>query len=162
MIQDKRLIFARLSVLPPDHKFWQNKWMFTYPVFTQESRMAADADTFWQWTETQAKALLRYVFSVPGTAGVLPYVRSSGIAPGDDVSLVRGSRGRGPETGSGFERKVRAKYLGGDAVNVICALLEDDPHGGAPNNAGEIGVWHGDSFLERLTEGQIAFTGNVL
>lgn len=79
------------------------------------------------------------------------YTRSSGIKPGDEVILIRGSRGRGPETGYGFERKVRARYLGGDEINVICELLEDDPHGGMPNKVGERGVWHGDSFLQRLS-----------
>ncbi len=113
--------------------------------------MANDANAFWQWSETQPKALLRYILSAPGTVGILPYVRSNGIAPGDEVILVRGSRGRGPETGPGFERKVRAKYLGGDAVNVFCELLEDDPHGGAPTKAGETGMWHGDSFIQRLS-----------
>ena len=88
------------------------------------------------------------IFDIP------PFERSNGIRPGDEVILVRGSRGRGPETGPGFEREVRARYLGGDAVNVICQLLEDDPHGGIPTRAGEIGCWHGDSFIKRSGEAE--------
>lgn len=79
------------------------------------------------------------------------YGRKTGTLPGDEVILIRGGRGRGPETGYGFEREVRAKYLGGDEINVICELLEDDPHGGSPNKAGETGVWHGESFIRQLS-----------
>lgn len=147
MSVDKRLVFARLLATPPGHHFWGNKWMFTRPVFTQESRESADA--FWYWAETQPKALLHHIQSAPQVTQILPYVRDSGISPGDEVVLIRGGRGRGPETGHGFEREVRAKYLGGDSANVFCELLEDDPHGIAPNKAGETGLWHGDSFLRR-------------
>ncbi len=80
------------------------------------------------------------------------FVRSTGIQPGQDVILIRGSRGRGPETGPGFEREVRARYLGGDELNIICELLQDDPHGGIPTKAGEIGCWHGESFIKALSE----------
>lgn len=78
------------------------------------------------------------------------FARNSGIQPGQEVVLVRGSRGRGPESGPGFEREVRARYLGGDEVNIFCELLEDDPHGGAPNRTGEVGCWHGESFIRQL------------
>lgn len=78
---------------------------------------------------------------------IQPFVRASGIRPGDEVVLVRGSRGRGPETGPGYEREVRARYLGGDELNVICELLEDDPNGGSPTKTGETGCWHGESFI---------------
>lgn len=74
--------------------------------------------------------------------------RPDGIRPGDEVVLVRGSRGRGPESGPGYERQVRARYLGGQNGMVQCELLEDDPNAGtAPFKAGEVGWWHGESFI---------------
>ncbi len=81
------------------------------------------------------------------------YVRPSGIQPGDAVWLIRGSRGRGPGSGPGHERRVRARYLGGDAYNVVCELLEEDPVAvSAPLHKGGIGVWHGESFLAPCEE----------
>lgn len=66
---------------------------------------------------------------------------------GQEVTLIRGSRGR--PTGPGCERLVRARLDSIDAVgNVCCTLLEDDPLATvSPNKAGESGQWHGMSFL---------------
>jgi hypothetical protein len=81
---------------------------------------------------------------------VTPYQRPDGIRVGDEVVLIRGSRGRGPESGPGFERRLRARYLGGDGPHMVtCALLEDDPNATcAPFHAGEIGTWHGELFIQ--------------
>lgn len=80
-----------------------------------------------------------------------PYTRPDGIVPGDEVVLVRGGRGRGPETGPGFEREVRARYLGGSRHEVHCELLEADPHATVkPDRAGETGIWHGESFIRPI------------
>lgn len=86
---------------------------------------------------------------------VAPYKRPDGIQVGDEVVLIRGSRGRGPETGPGFEREVRARYLGGNGpLDVVCELLEDDPNATTlPFRAGETGVWHGESFIRPIHEG---------
>lgn len=68
---------------------------------------------------------------------------------GDEVVLIRGSRGRGPESGPGFERRLRAKYVGARKNMVRCVLLEDDPNAtGKPFKAGEAGWWHGRLFVE--------------
>lgn len=48
---------------------------------------------------------------------------------GDEVVLIRGSRGRGPESGPGFERRLRAKYVGARKNMVRCVLLESPQHG---------------------------------
>lgn len=81
------------------------------------------------------------------------YTRSSGIRPGDEVTLIRGSRGRGPDSGPGYERKVKARYVAGDAFNVVCELLEDDPDATtAPFRRGERGLWHGESFVRPLED----------
>jgi hypothetical protein len=79
-----------------------------------------------------------------------PYQRADGIKVGDEVILIRGSRGRGPDSGPGFERQVRARYLGGNGpLDLKCELLEDDPHATvAPFKAGEVGIWHGESFIK--------------
>lgn len=79
------------------------------------------------------------------------YQREDGIMVGDEVILTRGSRGRGPESGSGFERDIRARYIGGDQHNVRCILLEDDPNATvAPFKAGEAGTWNGYSFIRPI------------
>jgi hypothetical protein len=80
-----------------------------------------------------------------------PYQRADGIKVGDEVVLVRGARGRGPESGPGCERAIRALYVGGNRFNVYCELLEDDPHATvAPFKSGERGLWHGYSFIRAL------------
>lgn len=80
-----------------------------------------------------------------------PYQRPDGIKPGDEVTLIRGRRGRGPESGPGFQRKLRARYISGDRFHVCCTLLEDDPDATvAPYKAGEDGYWHGASFIEPI------------
>lgn len=70
---------------------------------------------------------------------------------GEEVILIRGNAWRGPESGPGFGREVKARYLGSDGEVVECMLLEDDPHAvTAPIKAGEIGWWHGRSFIRSL------------
>ncbi len=69
---------------------------------------------------------------------------------GDEVTLLRGSKGRPAGlVGSGCERRVRARLDSIDAsMNVFCTLLEDDPMATVhPTMAGESGCWHGLSFL---------------
>ncbi|GIK74550.1 MAG: hypothetical protein BroJett021_35380 [Chloroflexota bacterium] len=69
---------------------------------------------------------------------------------GDEVTLIRGSRGRGAESGPGFERRLRARYVGARKNMVRCILLEDDPHATVPPyKAGDAGWWHGRSFVEK-------------
>lgn len=67
-------------------------------------------------------------------------------SPGQyEVLILRGNPDRGPETGPGFGRKVRAQFLNdfdSRQIGVKCRLLEDDPHGiGKPDKAGEEGWW---------------------
>jgi hypothetical protein len=67
---------------------------------------------------------------------------------GDEVILTRGSRGRGPDSGPGFERELRARYIGARGNTVYCELLEDDPFATvAPFRKGGRGHWHGRSFI---------------
>ncbi|WP_126447979.1 hypothetical protein [Sulfuricystis multivorans] len=74
---------------------------------------------------------------------IAPHERPDGIKPGDEVILRRGSCGRGPETGPGYGRDVRARYLDGNEFYVFCELLEDDPGASVPPfKAGEEGCWH--------------------
>lgn len=68
-----------------------------------------------------------------------------------EITLIRGSRGRGPESGPGYERRLRARYIGAHGNMVQCQLLEDDPAASVPPyKAGEIGWWHGRSFVEQI------------
>ena len=76
-------------------------------------------------------------------------IETDGYEIGEEVVLVRGSRGRGPESGPGFERRIRAQFLGVENGVIHCMLLEDDPNADTPPfKAGEEGWWHGASFLE--------------
>lgn len=65
-------IFERLSRLPPQHEFWKNKWMFTRPVFTSESRQMEDSVAFWQWINSMPAAFQRYVMAAPDIRTVPP------------------------------------------------------------------------------------------
>ena len=72
---------------------------------------------------------------------------------GDEVVLTRGGRGRGPASGPGYERQVRARYLGARGHQVFCALIEDDPNGVvSPFRAGETGWW-GRSAIAKPVRG---------
>lgn len=66
------------------------------------------------------------------------------LASGREVFLLRGNPNRGPDTGSGFGRKVPALIVDA-AVNrhqVCCRLLIDDPAAvGKPCRAGDEGWW---------------------
>lgn len=69
------------------------------------------------------------------------------LQPGQEIILLRGSRGR--STGPGCERRVRARLVSATPYNVIANLLDDDPDATTrPTKAGEQGVWHGLSFIE--------------
>lgn len=66
------------------------------------------------------------------------------LALGIPVLIERGNPSRGPETGPGHGRMVKAKIVGFGEVGhqIYCQLLEDDPHAvGGPTRAGEEGFW---------------------
>lgn len=71
-------------------------------------------------------------------------IRTQRLAVGRQVIIHRGNPGRGTETGPGFGRKVPAVIVD-PAVGphqVRCQLLNDDPDAvGAPNRAGDVGLW---------------------
>ena len=70
------------------------------------------------------------------------------VAIGEEVVLIRGSRGRPLGSGPGHERCLRARLDAFQAGTVYCTLLEDDPNATvAPFKSGESGVWHGLSFI---------------
>ena len=58
------------------------------------------------------------------------------------VEIERGNPDRGPETGPGFGRRVRALLLRCDGHQVLCRLMQDDPHSVAPpSRAGQEDWW---------------------
>lgn len=57
--------FNKLNALPPDDPYWSNRWMFTRPVFTNESRQGLDAEKFWAWVDTQPTPLRNYIRPAP-------------------------------------------------------------------------------------------------
>lgn len=63
---------------------------------------------------------------------------------GKPVFIHRGNPARGPETGPGYGRLVRAKLLAAPCFTheAECELLEDDPAAvGGACKAGDIGYW---------------------
>jgi hypothetical protein len=61
---------------------------------------------------------------------------------GMPVTLHRGNPGRGPESGPGYGRKVKARIIGLVGSRVECELAEDDPNAvGSPCRVGESGAW---------------------
>jgi len=57
--------FKNLSSLPPEHEYWKNKWMFTRPVFLNESRQGSDQKKFWLWVVTLPSGLMKYIYEAP-------------------------------------------------------------------------------------------------
>jgi hypothetical protein len=81
----------------------------------------------------------------------------AGAAP-QEVLLERGNPQRGPESGTGHGRWVRVRLLGlleaeNGGMQCRCQLLEDDPWAcGAPDKAGDIGLWSTSSIVRWLLE----------
>lgn len=61
----KKEIFRRLSALPANHDFWKNAWMFTHPVFSNESRQMRDPAAFWRWAKGLPAALQKHINEAP-------------------------------------------------------------------------------------------------
>lgn len=61
----KKEVFRRLTELPANHDFWKNAWMFTRPVFTNESRQMQDPAAFWRWVNKMPVTLQRYIDEAP-------------------------------------------------------------------------------------------------
>ena len=55
--------FARLLALPPDSPYWKNRWMFTKPVFLNESMQGNDPARFGRWLRLQPKALTNHIYA---------------------------------------------------------------------------------------------------
>ena len=60
--------FARLLALPPDSPYWKNRWMFTKPVFLNESMQGNDPARFGRWLRLQPKALTNHIYAAPSNA----------------------------------------------------------------------------------------------
>ena len=61
-------VFERLLALPPDSPYWKNRWMFTKPVFLNESMQGNDPARFCLWLCAQSKALTNHIYAVPSNA----------------------------------------------------------------------------------------------
>jgi hypothetical protein len=64
--------FQRLLALPAGHDFWKNKWMFTKPVFMNESTQGTDQKKFWIWAIDLKAPVMRHILSAPNTEGQRP------------------------------------------------------------------------------------------
>lgn len=65
MTDQERVAFERLSALAPAHPYWKNQWMFTQPVFSNESRQGQDPAAFWRWAKGMPTALRKYIMNAP-------------------------------------------------------------------------------------------------
>ena len=61
-------VFERLLALPPDSPYWKNRWMFTKPVFLNESTQGSNKERFMLWLCLQSKALTNHIYSAPSNA----------------------------------------------------------------------------------------------
>ena len=61
--------FKRLLELPAGHDYWKNKWMFTKPVFMNESKQGTDQKKFWLWAIDLKAPVMRYIIRGPNTQG---------------------------------------------------------------------------------------------
>ena len=94
-----------------------------------------------RWIGQDGRPHWRKVGDYPAWRGL-----SRCLEVGQEILLLRGSQGR--MQGPGHERRVRARLLSADLINVQAELLEDDPNATvAPCKAGEAGIWHGLSFI---------------
>ena len=59
------VILPMLLALPPEHAYWRNKWMFTRPVVSQESRQGTDPGAFQSWVNTLPHELQVYINNPP-------------------------------------------------------------------------------------------------
>jgi len=71
-------VFERLLALPPDSTYWKNRWMFTKPVFLNESMQGNDPARFGMWLGLQSKALTNHIYAAPSNAKVTGSERSEG------------------------------------------------------------------------------------
>jgi len=62
---------------------------------------------------------------------------------GDKVLILRGSPGRGPETGPGYGRRVRATLIGARGNQIRARLDQDDPGSAFADlsHRGDVGWW---------------------
>lgn len=75
------------------------------------------------------------------------------------VEIERGNPERGPGTGAGFGRRVPALLLRCEGRQVLCRLVQDDPHGVAePSRAGQEGWWEASQIHWLAGDGHRAAT----
>ncbi|WP_313315387.1 hypothetical protein [Pulveribacter sp.] len=71
------------------------------------------------------------------------------------VEIERGNPERGPATGAGFGRRVPALLLRCEGHQVLCRLVQDDPHAvAAPSRAGQEGWWEARQIRWLAGDGQ--------
>ena len=61
----KNTVFNTLTELTPEHVYWKNQWMFTRPVFMNESQQGKDPKKFWKWVGTLPIGLRNYIMVAP-------------------------------------------------------------------------------------------------
>ena len=54
-------ILSLLMILPADHEYWKNDWMFTRDVMTNASRQGSDVAQFAWRVKTQSSTLQKYI-----------------------------------------------------------------------------------------------------
>lgn len=57
-------LFNQLRELPANDSFWYNDWMFTKPVFWQESSQGHNQGQFWRFVDTLPKRLVKHIKSL--------------------------------------------------------------------------------------------------
>ena len=124
----------------PAHVGWYERHFTDSMLLAPEQSMQ-----YWDgqyWLTAQGRQHHRQVGQYPAWRGL-----TRNLQPGQEITLLRGSRGR--PHGPGCERRVRARLVSATPYNVIATLLDDDPVATTrPTKAGEQGVWHGLSFIE--------------
>ena len=58
-------LFDRLYALPASAPFWCNAWMFSKPVFMQESQQGQDNTAFWHFVDSLPRKLVKHIESLP-------------------------------------------------------------------------------------------------
>lgn len=128
--------------IAPAHVGWYERYFTDSTIIPP-----GDSMQYWDgrfWLTKQGRQHWRQVGDYPAWRGATSRLRA-----GQEIVLVRGSRGR--SSGPGCERSVRARLMSATPYNVHAVLLDDDPLAAtAPYKAGEVGVWHGLSFLSQM------------